>query len=69
MPATIIIRITDEECAKSCLAAGAEDLAKSFLPDAGIIPSRVTVTYRSPEEEAKAQAGELGFVERTSKWP
>lgn len=69
MPATIIIRITDEDCAKSCLAAGAKDLATSFLPDAYIHPSKVTVIYRTPEDEAKASAGELGYKERRSQWP
>ena len=69
MPATIIIRIADEDCAKSCLAAGAEDLATSFLPGACIHASKVTVIYRTPEDEAKAAAGELGYKERQSQWP
>lgn len=69
MPATIIIRIEDEDCARSCLAAGAHDLATSFLPDAFIHPSRVTVIYRTPEDEAKALAGSLDFEERRSGWP
>jgi hypothetical protein len=69
MPATIIIKIADEDCAKSCLAAGAEDLATSFLPDAYIHASKVTVIYRTPEDERKALAGELDFKERRSQWP
>ena len=68
MPATIIIRIADEDCAKSCLAAGAKDLATSFLPDAYIHPSKVTVIYRTPEDDRKAEAGELGFKEQRSQW-
>ena len=69
MPATIIIQISNEDCARACLAAGAQDLATSFLPDACIRPSKVTVIYRTPEDEAKAAAGELDYKERRSQWP
>ena len=69
MPATIIIIIADEDCAKSCLAAGAADLATSFLPDACIHASKVTVIYRTPADERRAQAGKLDYKERRSQWP
>lgn len=69
MPATIIIRIADEGCARSCLAAGAKDLAESFLPGACIHPSKVTVIYRSPVAEAKAAAGRTDYAEHRSQWP
>jgi len=69
MPALIIIRIADEDCAKSCIAAGAKDLARGFLPDVHIRPSQVTVIYRTPQDEAKADAGELDYKERRSQWP
>jgi len=68
MPATIIIRISDEDCAKSCLAAGAKDLATGFLPDACIRASKVAVIYRTPKDERKALAGE-NYKERSSHWP
>ena len=69
MPTTIIIRIDDDNHAFDALAVGAKDMAKSFLPDIGIKPSRVTITYRTPEDEAKAVAGSLNFAERRSQWP
>lgn len=69
MPATIIIRIENEDVAKSCLAAGVKDIATHFLPDAGINPSRVTLVYRSPEEDAKAKAGSMHFEEVRSSYP
>lgn len=68
MPATIIIRINNEECARSCLAAGAKDLARCFLPEASIHPNKVTITYRTPEDEAKAIAGDFNFKEYSCTW-
>lgn len=69
MPATIIIRIEDEDEAASCLAAGVKDLATHFLPEAGIRPSKVTLIYRKPEDEAKAKAGDITFKEYRQAWP
>lgn len=50
------------------MAAGAKDLAESFLPAACIHPSKVTIVYREPEEEAKAAAGSTTYKERRSQW-
>ena len=69
MPATIIIRIEDEASAKSVMAAGARDLAGYFLPSMGIQPSKVSITYRTPEDEAIAVAGGLEYWESKSHWP
>ncbi len=68
MPTTIIIRIDDENEARSALAAGARDLAESFLPDACIRADKVTLIYRTPEDEALAQAGLIGWKEHRSQW-
>lgn len=68
MPATIIILIEDDQHAREIMAAGAKDLALGFLPDALIHPWRVSICYRSPQEEQKALAGELEFVEMRDMW-
>lgn len=68
MPATIIIRIENDNHAREIIATGAKDIATSFLPDALIHPDKVTITYRTPEDERKALAGKLDFSERRSSW-
>lgn len=69
MPAIIIIRIDDEAHAAELRSVGAKDLAQGFLPDAFIHPSKVTLQYRTPEDEALAQSGSLSFKEYRSTWP
>jgi hypothetical protein len=68
MPATIIIRIDDDQHAQDIMAAGAKDLGSHLLHEACIYPSRVSLCYRSPAEEKKALAGELAFKETRDVW-
>ena len=68
MPTTIIIRIVDDAHAREVMSAGAKDLATDFLPDALIRADSVSICYRSPEEEARAAAGEIEYVERRDVW-
>lgn len=68
MPITIILRINDDTHAKEILAVGAKDLALGFLPEASLHVDRVSLCYRSPEDEAAAQAGEIDFKERRDSW-
>lgn len=68
MPITIILRINDDSHAKDVLAVGAKDLALGFLPDASLHVDRVSLCYRTPEDEAAAQAGEIDFKERRDSW-
>lgn len=51
------------------MAAGAKDLAEGFLPAALIKPSRVSICYRSPEDERAACTGELDYKESRDVWP
>lgn len=69
MPATIIIRIEDDAHAREIMAAGAKDIAQGFLPEANIHPSRVSICYRTPEDERAASNGELDYKERRDVWP
>ncbi len=69
MPATIIVRIDDERHATEIRAVGARDLLESFLADAGIKASQVTVNYRTEKDEKKALAGRLDYSESFDQWP
>ena len=69
MPATIIIRIENERHAMEILAAGAKDLATCFLPDARINPSRVSILYKTPDDEKAASEGRVDYKERRDVWP
>lgn len=68
MPAVIIIRIADEQQAQQCIATGAKDLGETFLPQAFIQASSLTLIYRTPEEEARARIGGLAIRERIDRW-